>query len=615
MSETQPSQETLQSNETDGSKSVKKEKKEKKVKKEHKEHKEHREHKEKREHRERKDSKTKETSDSVPQPQEDKEQPSEKDTNSGEQPEPGLRRWASRKGTLNNQTANSTHSYKDLVAERELTQRKREQMSDMAWWTKPSQTEILKEGQVEFATNKDGSKKSWDKRWIVLTSRSLLVYKAKKNDTPVCAIVLFSGKVEESTEDKSKKNVAKLVSQRSFTQDTIHAEREYFFAFEGQDEYKDWSEKLFYTCRSAIDPESTITTKARSESQAHLEHDQSWFEKTETGKLAEPNHARTSSVPPPRQSLDANAAATSANDSKQGWGGSVTETIRNSLSIRSSKKTQPADVRGTFRDSSSPRESLTNSATITIVKQPVVIKPALYFNNLIGVSNGVLMLCLENNIEVEKNYVHISWIVQAYITNASNAGSPSSPKKGFKPRFQTISPNSVLPAFATANNEAILGYSAVLKHLCSEYKVSPQWYPEEKKKRDQVDEILDSWGFHKIVLDALKPILYDRIVNPSSAAAQYSFRNLLKDVGRLVSRVDSELSSNKYLAGSEPSVADLAIAGDILMLRFFSGHLDMSKYSNIKRWQTDLANTVKAYNTVVADFEAVVKELAWEAAS
>ena len=148
----------------------------------------------------------------------------------------------------------------------------------------------------------------------------------------------------------------------------------------------------------------------------------------------------------------------------------------------------------------------------------------------------------------------------------------------------------------------------MFKHLCTEYKVAPNWYPEEKKKRDQIDEILDTWGFNKTILESMKPALFDRILNPSSSAAQYSFRNILKDIGRLVSRVDSELGSNKFLSGSEPSIADLAIAGDILLLRFLGAHLDMSKYSNIKRWQSELATTVKSYSAVVADFEGVVKE-------
>lgn len=49
------------------------------------------------------------------------------------------------------------------------------------------------------------------------------------------------------------------------------------------------------------------------------------------------------------------------------------------------------------------------------------VKPNIYYNPLFGLSNSLLLLCEEYKLDIEKNFVHLSWII--YQNNQKEIGN------------------------------------------------------------------------------------------------------------------------------------------------------------------------------------------------
>lgn len=123
-----------------------------------------------------------------------------------------------------------------------------------------------------------------------------------------------------------------------------------------------------------------------------------------------------------------------------------------------------------------------------------------------------------------------------------------------------------------------------------------------------MDDILDNWGLGKLVTDALRTAVFDKLSNPTTTPPQYQYASLVKDIGKVVSRIDSELKSLQFLAGDSLTIADLCVYWDVAMLKLIN--FDLSKSPSIRKWQKEVEHQLPSLQPIQQEFDALVKSYA-----
>jgi hypothetical protein len=85
----------------------------------------------------------------------------------------------------------------------------------------------------------------------------------------------------------------------------------------------------------------------------------------------------------------------------------------------------------------------------------VVKKPAMWYNNIVSGCNGLVMLCVDNKVDIDRNFVDFTWVAHSYISLDASHGSGAAEitkKQRFKPRFLVLNPASTLPTYWESDN-------------------------------------------------------------------------------------------------------------------------------------------------------------------
>jgi GST-like protein len=151
----------------------------------------------------------------------------------------------------------------------------------------------------------------------------------------------------------------------------------------------------------------------------------------------------------------------------------------------------------------------------------------------------------------------------------------------FAPDFLKISPNNRIPAIVDrATNFSLMESGAILLYLAEK---SGKLLPTDAQKRYRVIEWL-MWQ-----MGGVGPMLgqIHHFVRGNPGKAPYAEERYLKEGKRLYGVLDKQLAAHEFVAG-DYSVADIAIWPWIS--RFEWQTIDLSQFTNVKRWYTAIAN-------------------------
>jgi glutathione S-transferase len=153
-----------------------------------------------------------------------------------------------------------------------------------------------------------------------------------------------------------------------------------------------------------------------------------------------------------------------------------------------------------------------------------------------------------------------------------------------QPEYLAINPNGALPAvvdgdLALSESNAILQYAADLSG-------SDRHYPRDLKRRADINRWLlwegSTWFpscYVYLVEYVVKPLLK---AQPDEAAIAKEAPNW----HRLADILDKRLASSKWLAGDEPTIADIAVAAPMHIHK--SQRLPLDDHPNLRRWMADV---------------------------
>lgn len=149
----------------------------------------------------------------------------------------------------------------------------------------------------------------------------------------------------------------------------------------------------------------------------------------------------------------------------------------------------------------------------------------------------------------------------------------------FAPEFLKISPNNKIPAIVDGG-QAVFESAAILIYLAEK---TGRFLPAGGAARVAVFEWLmfQMGGFGPILGQAHHFLRF----NPGKAA--YAEERFAAEAQRLYGVLDRRLEGERYVAGSDISIADFAIWP--WASRFEWQQIDLSAYRNVTRWYEELA--------------------------
>ncbi len=154
----------------------------------------------------------------------------------------------------------------------------------------------------------------------------------------------------------------------------------------------------------------------------------------------------------------------------------------------------------------------------------------------------------------------------------------------FKPEFLAISPNNKIPALTDSDGPdgapvSIFESGAILMYLGEK---TGQFFPADSRKRLDVIQWL---MFQKA---SVGPMLGQNhhFNDYAPEPVPYAQERYIKETARLYGVMDRQLAENEYIAGSEYTIADMAIFPWVANYKRQS--MDMGEFPNLRRWKDTL---------------------------
>ena len=158
----------------------------------------------------------------------------------------------------------------------------------------------------------------------------------------------------------------------------------------------------------------------------------------------------------------------------------------------------------------------------------------------------------------------------------------------FKPDFKKISPFSKIPVIVDhENNESVFESGAILIYLAEKYN---KFY--DAKDRNTINQ----WLMAQI--GTIGPMLgqHHQFHHYNPGKSQFGEERFFKIAKRLYSELDERLSSSKYLAGNDYTIADIATWPWIARHEWHD--IGLKNYKNLSRWYIEISKreaVIKGY--------------------
>lgn len=144
------------------------------------------------------------------------------------------------------------------------------------------------------------------------------------------------------------------------------------------------------------------------------------------------------------------------------------------------------------------------------------------------------------------------------------------------PAYLAVNPNHQVPALKI-DGEVLLESNAILRFLCERHGLDT-WYPKEAMARARVDQWLD-WNQCRLA-DPVTQLVVNKVVLGDQGDKDAIVRAEQK-LPEVLDVLEKHLQGRTFLAGEQPTIADLSIASNLFQLGFAGA---MPESPNIKAW-------------------------------
>ncbi len=142
--------------------------------------------------------------------------------------------------------------------------------------------------------------------------------------------------------------------------------------------------------------------------------------------------------------------------------------------------------------------------------------------------------------------------------------------------YASINPNEQVPTLIDGDLK-IHESNAILRYVCTKHGLS-EWYPEDLEIRANVEQWLD-WNQCRF-----SPAVVDIVLNKvfmGEHGDKLAIKRGEENMRNLIPILDKKLEHDKYLAGDNPTIADISVASNIFQLSLAEAQ---PTESNIDTW-------------------------------
>jgi glutathione S-transferase len=156
-----------------------------------------------------------------------------------------------------------------------------------------------------------------------------------------------------------------------------------------------------------------------------------------------------------------------------------------------------------------------------------------------------------------------------------------------KADFRAVFPSGLVPVIKDADGTCVQESAAILQYLCETRRLPDHWYPAVAKTRATVNFWMH-WhhaNTRKSTTEILHSRLFPTSVYPKLTRQKEKGEEGIKAMKKTLSFIDDTLKSQPYLAGAQPSIADLLLLPELDQhLPDTFGMIDFSSHKNVSAW-------------------------------
>ena len=172
-----------------------------------------------------------------------------------------------------------------------------------------------------------------------------------------------------------------------------------------------------------------------------------------------------------------------------------------------------------------------------------------------------------------------------------------------KPEFLKLHPAGKVPVIDD-DGFVLFESNAIIRYLAEKNKSA--LYPKDLKEKAVVDQWIE-FGSHHVGL-AMSKVVYNRLFAPMRKIPvdEQSLKDGLNFLDRFLPVIDHQLGKNKFLAGNQPSLADINLLTILDPVEV--ANIDLGKYKNIVNWRNALKKE-EFYTKCHQSYEEALKKL------
>jgi glutathione S-transferase len=163
-------------------------------------------------------------------------------------------------------------------------------------------------------------------------------------------------------------------------------------------------------------------------------------------------------------------------------------------------------------------------------------------------------------------------------TGIEYTARPVALEKGehLSPEYLAINPNHQVPTLKV-DGEILLESNAIMRFVCDRHGLDA-WYPKDTMARARVDQWLD-WNQCRLG-DLVTQLVINKVILGDAGDQQAIARSEQK-LPEVFAVLESHLDGRTFVAGDQPTIADLSIASNVFQLGFAGA---APKSPNIAAW-------------------------------
>lgn len=145
------------------------------------------------------------------------------------------------------------------------------------------------------------------------------------------------------------------------------------------------------------------------------------------------------------------------------------------------------------------------------------------------------------------------------------------------PEYLAVNPNGRIPSLVDGD---VTLFESMAINLYAAERWGPQLYPADVADRGRVHQ-WSVWGISEIEPAQMK-IVVQKFFTPAEKRSDKAIAAAEKELLRPFGVLDAHLSDRTYLLGDEFTIADLNVAGVMLLLQLIQ--FDYSAFKHVQRW-------------------------------